>query len=92
MLKNCYIFVYKNKKMNISKEQQELRDLIESYVVPLRKDIKELKKVLEERYRIMIKKEIKSICENCRFINDCRFKAENTKSNCHFFVDKDIKF
>jgi len=31
---------------------------------------------------------IKSVCDQCRFENECRFKAENIEQNCKFFIDK----
>ena len=31
---------------------------------------------------------IKSVCDQCRFENECRFKAENVEQNCKFFIDK----
>jgi hypothetical protein len=31
---------------------------------------------------------IKSVCDQCRFESECRFKAENVEQNCKFFIDK----
>jgi hypothetical protein len=31
---------------------------------------------------------IKSVCEQCKFEPECRFKAENVEQNCKFFIDK----
>jgi len=31
---------------------------------------------------------IKSVCDQCRFESECRFKAENVGQNCKFFIDK----
>ena len=31
---------------------------------------------------------IKSVCDQCRFENECRFKAENIEQNCKFFINK----
>lgn len=31
---------------------------------------------------------IKSVCDQCRFESDCRFKVENVEQNCKFFIDK----
>jgi hypothetical protein len=28
---------------------------------------------------------IKSVCDQCRFESECRFKAENVEQNCKFF-------
>jgi hypothetical protein len=31
---------------------------------------------------------IKSVCDQCRFENECRFKAGNVEQNCKFFIDR----
>ena len=31
---------------------------------------------------------IKSVCDQCRFESECRFKTENVEQNCKFFIDK----
>jgi hypothetical protein len=31
---------------------------------------------------------IKSVCDQCRFENECRFKAGNVEQNCKFFIHK----
>ena len=33
---------------------------------------------------------IKSVCEKCRFKDECRFKEMNTEQNCKYFIDEQI--
>jgi hypothetical protein len=31
---------------------------------------------------------IKSVCDNCRFKAECRYKEMNTEKNCKYFIDE----
>ena len=31
---------------------------------------------------------IKSVCEKCRFKDECRFKEMNVEQNCKYFIDE----
>ena len=31
---------------------------------------------------------IKSVCDKCRFKNECRFIEMNTEQNCKYFIDE----
>jgi len=31
---------------------------------------------------------IKSVCEKCRFKDECRYKEMNTEQNCKYFIDE----
>jgi len=31
---------------------------------------------------------IKSVCDQCRFKAECRFKEMNTEQNCKYFIDE----
>lgn len=45
---------------------------------------------LEKKAKQLGKKQLvtKSVCNQCRFENECRFKSENVEQNCKFFIDK----
>ena len=41
-----------------------------------------------EKEALHITRVIKSVCEKCRFKDECRFKEMNVEQNCKYFIDE----
>ena len=57
---------------------------------PSREETAKLRKSIKEHVSEQLSQHdvIKSVCEQCKFEPECRFKAENVEQNCKFFIDK----